>query len=109
MTVSVCPAATVAAPIEAVWAVLGDPAYYDEWWDAEMERIEPPGPAAPGQIVYATSRALGRRWRVETHVLGIDRQRHSIDLRTSLPLGIVVRNHLLCDALDPRTTRVTFG
>ncbi len=109
MTVSVCPVATVYAPIEAVWAVLREPGHYNEWWDAVTERIEPPGSAAPGQVVYATSRALGRRWPVETRVLEVDPERHSIDFITSLPLGIVGRNHLVCTALDAKTTRVTFG
>ena len=72
MTVSVCPIATVEAPAETVWAVLTDPASYSSWWNARTEAIEPAGLAAPGQVVRASSRALGRRWPVTTRVLAVD-------------------------------------
>jgi hypothetical protein len=109
MTVSVCPIATVAAPLDTVWAALTDPASYDEWWNAHAERIEPAGPAAPGQVVYSTARGFGRRWPVTTRVLAVDAERRALDLETALPLGITVHNHILCAPLDAATTRVTFG
>jgi hypothetical protein len=59
VSVTACPAAIVAAPIEDVWAVLADSAAYTTWWDAQTDRIVPAGPAAPGQTVYAHTRALG--------------------------------------------------
>lgn len=34
MSMSVCPIAVVAAPIERVWALLANPSSYDLWWDA---------------------------------------------------------------------------
>ena len=109
MPVSVCPIATVAASLETVWAVLSDPASYSAWWDARTERIEPEGRAAPGQVVRASSQALGRRWPVTTRVLAVDAERHALDLETTLPLGISVHNHILCAPVDATTTRVTFG
>lgn len=60
-------------------------------------------------MVYATSRAFGRRWPVETQVLAIDPAAYSVDLRTTLPLGIAVQNSIRCVALDVQSTRVTFG
>jgi hypothetical protein len=109
MTISVCPVATVAAPPEHVWVLLLAPETYSEWWDAQTERIEPPGPAAPGQVISATSRALGRRWPVSTAVLAIDQQQRALDLRTALPLGIVVRNHIVVQPVDAVSCRVSFG
>ncbi|HLZ21712.1 MAG TPA: SRPBCC family protein [Ktedonobacterales bacterium] len=109
MTVSVCPIATVSAPLASVWAVLTEPASYSAWWDARTKRIEPAGPAAAGQVVHASSRALGRSWPVTTRVLAVDAGRHALDMETALPLGITVRNHILCDPLDATATRVTFG
>jgi len=109
MSISVCPVATVASPAEHVWALLMAPATYSEWWDARTERIEPPGPAAPGQVIYATSRALGRRWSVNTAVLAVEPERYALDLRTTLPLGIMVQNHILVQPLDAASCRVSFG
>ena len=109
MPISVCPIATVAAPAERVWAALMAPEQYGEWWDARTERVEPPGPARPGQTVASSSRALGRRWPVTTEVLAVDDDRRALDLRTTLPLGIVVQNHILVQPIDARSSRVTFG
>jgi hypothetical protein len=109
MTISVCPVAKVEAPLERVWALLMAPESYSEWWDARTEHVEPPGAAAPGQVVRASSRALGRRWPVTTRVEAVDAARHALDLRTTLPLGIVVANHILVQPLDARSCRVSFG
>lgn len=109
MTVSACPIATIAAPMERVWEMLTNPVTYSEWWDATTQRIEPPGRATPGQIISATSRALGRSWPVTTTVLAVDDARRVLELRTRLPLGIVVQNHLICHAVDATSCRLTFG
>lgn len=34
---------------------------------------------------------------------------HELNLTTKLPVGIAVRNHITCTALDSATTRVSFG
>ncbi len=107
--ISVCPAANVAAPVEKIWQVLMDTAGYDQWWDARMERVEPPGPAQPGQILYATSRALGRTWPVTLKVEQVDVARHQLHLQTTLPLGITMVNHISCARVSDTTTRVQFG
>ena len=109
MTLSVCPIATVHAPIARVWALLSNPASYAEWWDARTERIEPPGPATPGQVIAASAIGMGRRWPVTLRVVGVDDARHALDLHTKLPLGITLDNHLLCQPIGADTTRVTFG
>src|SRR5262249_48461934 len=107
--ISVCPVATVQAPLEGVWAELTNPASYGAWWRARTERIEPPGPLAPGQTVYASAGALGVRLPVTLHVEGGEPARHAVGLRAEFPLGIVVANHLVCQAIDAGTTRLSFG
>ena len=109
MTIAVCPVATIEAPLERVWALLMAPESYSEWWDAHTERVEPPGAATAGQTVQASSRALGRRWPVTTRFEAVNPARHALDLRTTLPLGIVVANHILVQPLDARNCRVSFG
>ncbi len=101
--------ATVAAPLATVWALLTNPATYDDWWDARTERIEPAGPARAGQVIQASSRAFGRRWPVALCVLGVDAEQHTLDLQTALPLGIRGRNHIVCTAIDTARCRVAFG
>ncbi len=109
MSVSVCPMAVIAAPLERVWALLADPASYDLWWDAQTDAIVPEGPARPGQTVYAHTAAFGRQWQVTTVVEEVDAARHRIRLTTTLPCGLVGHNQLVATAVDGATTRVAFG
>lgn len=109
MTFSTCPTTIVAAPIEQVWALLASPRRYGEWVDAAVERIDPPGPAAGGQEITGTTSGLGRRWPVRIMVEAVDSPRHQIDLRTTLPLGIVAHNHLVCTPIDAGHCRFKFG
>src|SRR6185436_5528781 len=49
LTLSTCPIAIVAAPVEQVWGLLADPRRYALWWDAQTCSIIPDGPAQQGQ------------------------------------------------------------
>jgi hypothetical protein len=109
MTVSVCPVDTVAAPVETVWALLMQPEHYDDWWDAHTERVTPPGPAMPGQVITAWSRALGKKWDVSLTIELVDAERHQLRFRSSLPFRIGVVNHISCTAVDASSCRVQFG
>ena len=109
MSLNVCPAALVAAPLERVWGVLMDPTHYDSWWDAHTERIEPAGPAHPGQTLYATSQGLGKRWPVTLAIEAVDEVKHQLQLRTTLPFGITMTNHISCARASETTSRVQFG
>ncbi len=109
MPVSVCPAAVVAAPLEEVWALLMQPERYGEWWDIHTERVTPPGPAAPGQVVTGWSKALGRKWNVGITIESMDVQRHRMLLKTTLPLGIVVHNQIICAQVDATSCHIQFG
>jgi hypothetical protein len=109
MSVSVCPVATVNAPVERVWRLLSDPSAYALWGDVEIRSIEPEGPATKGQRVYAYAKALGMRGDVRIDVEGVDWERRQLDLTTNLPLGITVRNRIGCVPIDSVTCRVSFG
>jgi uncharacterized protein YndB with AHSA1/START domain len=110
MSLNACPIATVDAPVERVWSLLADPHQYSLWWDAQTLSIEPDGPAQPGQVIHAQSRALGRWWDVITsRVERVDPGSHQINLTTSLPLGITVHNTITCVALNPNSCRLSFG
>ena len=109
MSVSVCPIARVNAPADRVWSFLSEPVNYAFWWDAEAREIEPTGRARSGQKIHAQSVALGIRWNVNVLVEGIEEARHLIHLKTSLPLGITVYNHITCTEVDASTCQVSFG
>lgn len=109
MGFTICPAAVVAAPVESVWALLSEPARYDEWWDARTERIVPEGNAAPGQVVYAKTSALGRKWDVTLRVVRVNPEQHQIQLHVTLPLGMVNHATITCSAIDAASCRVQYG
>ena len=109
MVVSVCPAAIVAAPVEDVWELLAQPSKYDTWWDAHFERSVPEGPATPGQISYATTRAFGKQWDVTFVVKSINPERHQVQLDATLPFGLIDHATITCTPVDSVSCRVQFG
>ena len=109
MVVSVCPEAIVAAPVEDVWELLSQPSNFDRWWDAHLERSVPEGPATPGQISYATTRAFGKQWDVTFVIKSINPDRHQIQFDVALPLGIIDHATFICTPVDVVSCRVQFG
>ncbi len=109
MSLRVCPIAHVRAPVRKVWSFLSQPANYALWWDANTQSIVPKGSAQIGQQIRATSRAFGILWSVSVLVESVDAPHYTLDLMTSLPLGIIVFNHITCRELDPWSCQVSFG
>jgi len=109
MSLNVCPAATVAAPIEYVWALISNLARYGEWADARVDRIVPEGPTTPGQVLYANSRSLGKRWPVTLTVTAIDSDKHRIQMDVSLPLGLLLHQTTICTPIDAHSCHVQYG
>lgn len=114
MTISVCPTATVAASADTVWSLLRDPARYGDWWRARTEDIQPPGLAAPGQVIRASAGALGWRVGITLTVLAVDDARRTLDLRTAFAFGLVIQNHIVCQPVEAsrlsgKSARVQFG
>jgi hypothetical protein len=109
MSMSVCPVARIAAPIERVWAILVEPAGYSQWTDGTVEMVEPPGPAQPGQMFTVSAPALGRRWWVRFAIDRVDVARHQIAFRVTLPFGVVEHSTVTCTPLDERSCWVSYG
>ncbi len=109
MALSTCPVATAKASLETVWGLLSEPEHYDLWWEAHTQRVDPPGPAQPGQMVYASVGALGLNGKLTIRVDAIDPARHQLHLTTRLPLGITVLNHITCTQVDAESTFISFG
>src|SRR5579883_591817 len=100
MSLTICPAAVVAAPVENVWEMLSEPTLYDTWWDVHTERIVPKGSATPGQMLYAHTSALGKTWDVTLRIETVNPTRHQIQMLVTLPLGIVNYETITCTAID---------
>ena len=109
MTLSVCPAATIAAPIERVWALLTDPHQVGAWSDARLEEAVPDGPVQVHQRLRFSAAALGKRWPVVMTVTGDAPERHSLDLDITLPFGIVHHEHISVVSVGEDTTHVQYG
>jgi hypothetical protein len=109
MAVSVCPIGTVAASADTVWSFLAEPERLDLWWDAHVERVDPPGPMAAGQRIDASTRALGRRFRVWFSVDAVDATSRRLQLTAHLPLSIVDHATLSVTPIDATASRLSFG
>ena len=109
MAVSVCPADRVQAPVEVVWSLLMNPDGYGQFFDLTIERVEPAGPAAPGQRFVGWSRALCRRWSIVGEVAEVDERRHAIRFHTSLPFGIMGDNRISCTPIEAGTCMLRYG
>jgi hypothetical protein len=75
MSLNVCPAAIVAAPVEVVWDLLR-PARLSEWADGQVDAPVPEGPAIVGQTFHITSKALGRNWHAHFTIEKLRPPRH---------------------------------
>jgi hypothetical protein len=109
MTLTVCPAAVVAAPVEVVWGNLVHWERYSEWADVQVERLEPEGPAIVGQTIYFTGKAFGRTLRFIFKIEAINPERHQLDLHAFFPLGLQEIPHIACNPIDATTCRVQYG
>lgn len=109
MSLTVCPSDTVAAPVETVWEILTQPAYYSTWADAQLQKIEPPGPAVVGQTISFTSRALGRSWPIIFTIEKVDAEKHQLGLYAVLPLGLRMRPQISCTPIEATTSLVRYG
>jgi len=76
MGLKVCPIAVVAAPVEVVWANLVQWERYFDWADVQAERVEPEGPATPGQTITFGGKVLGRTLRFTFKVEAVNPEKH---------------------------------
>ena len=109
MSLSVCPAAVVAAPVELVWRNLVEWERYSEWADVQVERSQPAGPASAGQTVTFGGKVLGRTLHFTFKVEELDPERHQIGLHAFFPLGLQEKPHVTCTPVDASSCRVQYG
>ncbi len=108
LVVNVCPTQVANAPADVVWQVLTDTERYGDWIDTEVGRVDPVGPATPGQRVDLARSALGLRFTATIDIGRIDPDRRWIDMvaRTFL---FVNREHITLSAVGDGRTLVRFN
>ena len=109
MGLSVCPVATVAAPVELVWANLVQWERYASWADVQVEKVEPQGPASVGQTIVFYGKALGRTWHFTFKIEHVDPEKHQLGLHAYFPFGLQEVPHITCLPIDATTCRVSYG
>ncbi len=109
MSMTVCPAAIVTAPVETVWELLDNPAQLNEWADGKIQWITPEGPMTPGQQFCIKSRAVGRSWLALFTVKEVNRVKHVLQMDVAFPLGMTLHQRLMCTSIDAVSCRVQYG
>ena len=72
-------------------------------------RIEPTGSAIVGQRIYGESGPKFLHLGVTMELTEIDRARGLLGIKVELPLGVMVRENLLCGAVGEIQCRVTYN
>lgn len=109
MSLSVCPAAVIAAPVEVVWENLVQWEHYSEWADVQVESAEPEGPAIAGQTITFAGKAFGRTLRFIFKIEAVNPEKHQLGLHAYFPLGLQEIPHIACTPIDATTCRVQYG
>jgi len=109
MGLTVCPAAIVAAPVEAVWGNLVQWERYFEWADVRVERSEPEGPANVGQTTFFAGKAFGCTLHFIFKVEEVNPERHQLSLHAFFPLGLQEKEHIACAPVDATSCRVQYS
>lgn len=109
MSLTVCPAAVVAAPVEVVWENLVQWERYSEWAGVQVERAEPEGPASVGQTLYFAGKDFGRTLRFTFKIEEVNPERHQLGLHAFFPLGLQEKPYIACNPIDATTCRVQYG
>ena len=107
-TLSVCPVAEIAAPLDQVWSLLVDPGKLDLWWDAKLLRVRPVGTMVPGQLIDAAPHGF-KNFHVGLAIKEVNHHQHRLRLVASLPLGITDHATISCMPLGLSRCRVSFG
>jgi len=103
-----CPTSIVNAPVEIVWALLTRPEEWGDFYDIRVASVEPPGPAAVGQTVFAESGPRLLRLALEFRFTKIDPVNHELGLDVRFPFGITVREDLSCVPIGQDQCRVNY-
>jgi|SRR5579859_557147 len=109
MSVSVCPSGVASAPRQRVWELLTTPERFDEWVNAKVVSVNPPGTARDGQRIELVAPSFGLHWRVSIDVEALDREGRWIELTARTPFGVVNHERITLADVDSGHTLVRFN
>jgi hypothetical protein len=108
MSYASCPTSIVDAPLEIVWTLLARPEAWGDFYDVRVASVEPRGPAAVGQTVFAESGPRLLHLKLEFRFTKVDAANHELGIEVRLPFGITVREDLSCVSLGHQQCRVSY-
>ena len=103
-----CPTAIIEAPVDRVWTLLTAPAGWGDVFDMRLLGVDPPGPAAVGQVICGETGLEILHLKLAFRMLEIDPERHRLRMSVDLPFGLVVDEEIGCTPLDHRRCRVAY-
>ena len=105
---SSCPTSIVNAPVEIVWGLLTHPERWGDFYDVRVTSVEPTGPAAVGQIIFAESGPRLLHLALEFRLTKIDAVNYELGLDVKLPFGVTVCEELNCVRIGQDQCRVNY-
>jgi hypothetical protein len=103
-----CPTAIIEVPVDRVWTLLTAPAGWGDVFDMRLIRVDPPGPAAVGQVIRGETGLEILHLRLAFRMLAVDEAQHCLRMSVDLPFGLVVDEEIRCTPLDRRRCRVAY-
>ena len=111
MSLSVCPAAVVAAPVEVVWGNLAQWECYSEWFsaDVQVERSEPEGLASVGQTIYFAGNGFSRNLHFSFKVEEVNLESYQLGMHVFFPYGLQETTSISVYPIDATSCRVQYA
>jgi hypothetical protein len=108
MNYTSCPTRVVNAPVELVWALLTRPEGWGDFYNVRVTALDPAGPAAVGQTVFAESGPRPLHLKIEFRFTQIDASNYRLRFDARFPFGITVSEDMTCVSLGQEQCRVNY-
>jgi hypothetical protein len=108
MNYTSCPTRVVNAPVELVWALLTRPEGWGDFYKVRITALDPAGPAAVGQTVFAESGPRFLHLKIEFRFMQVDALNYRLGFDARFPFGITVRENMTCVLLGQEQCRVNY-
>jgi len=103
-----CPTVVINAPVDVVWALLMEPAAWEDVFDVRVGSIDPPGPAIVGQKISGETGLRILHLKLTFRIIEINLDHHRLRLDVNLPFGITVHEDLSCTPLEDACCRADY-